>query len=207
MDQDALKAGEPYNRLPDSFIIFICTFDPFGRGEYRYTITPRCEETGREIQTGQKWIILNTEGAKGNISQEVKEFLVYLKDSCRQNAANDFLREVDERVSHYRNDEEWRDTMLTFEERMEATRIELREAGRLEGLAEGRAESRAEAIKNCISRICRKLIKGQYDAAVIADAIEEDEGFVRTVVEAAKKYAPDYDVEKIYADVKGKVSK
>ena len=34
---DALLTGESYDRLPDTYVIFICDFDPFGDQLYRYT--------------------------------------------------------------------------------------------------------------------------------------------------------------------------
>ena len=37
MDMALLEPGDDFNRLPRSFVIFICTYDPFGYGRYRYT--------------------------------------------------------------------------------------------------------------------------------------------------------------------------
>ena len=36
LDMDALLAGESYENLPDTYVIFICDFDPFGERFYRY---------------------------------------------------------------------------------------------------------------------------------------------------------------------------
>lgn len=37
MDVSSLKPGEVFNELKPGYVIFICTFDPFGEGLYRYT--------------------------------------------------------------------------------------------------------------------------------------------------------------------------
>lgn len=53
MDSEILKKGLHYSRLNDSYIIFICTFDPFGLGQYVYTFRNICEENPN-LQLGDK---------------------------------------------------------------------------------------------------------------------------------------------------------
>lgn len=42
MDVTSLKPGQDFRDLKPGYVIFICTFDPFGRGLYRYTFEQRC---------------------------------------------------------------------------------------------------------------------------------------------------------------------
>ena len=44
IDTDFMNAGEHYRDLPDSMVIFICTFDPFEKGLARYTFKNQCVE-------------------------------------------------------------------------------------------------------------------------------------------------------------------
>ena len=44
MDTDHLKKGQSYRTLPETHILFICTFDPFGKNLPQYTFQSRCEE-------------------------------------------------------------------------------------------------------------------------------------------------------------------
>lgn len=37
MDMEILLAGSEYEDLPDSYVIFVCDFDPFGKKKYVYT--------------------------------------------------------------------------------------------------------------------------------------------------------------------------
>lgn len=37
MDMELLMSGEDYTELPNTYVIFLCDFDPFGAGKYRYT--------------------------------------------------------------------------------------------------------------------------------------------------------------------------
>ena len=34
MDMELLRSGEDYSELPDTYVIFICDFDPFEEGKY-----------------------------------------------------------------------------------------------------------------------------------------------------------------------------
>ena len=38
MDMELLVSGTDYESLPDSYVLFICDFDPLGLGMYRYSI-------------------------------------------------------------------------------------------------------------------------------------------------------------------------
>lgn len=58
MDATFLKPGQRFTDLPSSYVIFICTYDPFHTGLYRYTFSERCEELGDETCK----IYLNTKG-------------------------------------------------------------------------------------------------------------------------------------------------
>lgn len=40
-----LEKGCEYAELPDSYVIFLCDFDPFYEGKYRYTFRTACEKT------------------------------------------------------------------------------------------------------------------------------------------------------------------
>jgi hypothetical protein len=46
--------------------------------------------------------------------------------------------------------------------------------------------------------VCKKALKGK-DAVTIANELEEDDvGKVQRIMDVAKSFAPDYDVEEIY---------
>ena len=42
IDLNIINQGEDYSCLKKSFVIFICTYDPFGRDRYIYTFDRRC---------------------------------------------------------------------------------------------------------------------------------------------------------------------
>lgn len=42
IDIDSLSRGHGYERLSDAFVIFVCTYDPFGAGMQKYVFKKRC---------------------------------------------------------------------------------------------------------------------------------------------------------------------
>ena len=88
MDLDILLKGQKYDALAKSFVIFICTFDPFNEGRYVYTFRNICDEApGLAMDDGSYTIFLNTRGAVGDVSDAMKEFLAYVEDSSDEFAA------------------------------------------------------------------------------------------------------------------------
>ena len=76
IDLDLMEKGEPYESLNHSYVIFICNFDIFGKGCYKYTFQNRCmEEEGLELGDGSTTIFMNTGGYKGDISKDCEVFL------------------------------------------------------------------------------------------------------------------------------------
>ena len=72
------------------------------------------------------------------------------------------------------------------------------ERGKSEGIAEGMAQGRAEGeLKEAIRLILIK-IKKQQSPEKIADYLELDLSFVKTICQVAAPMAPDYDLDKIY---------
>ena len=60
---ELLLTGMSYNELPDTYVIFICDFDPFGEGKYRYTKKSICKELPTlEMDDGAYTIFLSTMG-------------------------------------------------------------------------------------------------------------------------------------------------
>ena len=52
-----MMRGSGYRELKPVYIIFLCRFDPIGKGLARYTLRKYCEETGEKIDDGQTEIV------------------------------------------------------------------------------------------------------------------------------------------------------
>ncbi len=80
MDVSTLKPGMDFRQLKPSYVIFICTFDPFGKGLYRYTFTQRCEEVDIPLGDETRTIFLVQKGRIRRVFQtNLRSFFPTLK--------------------------------------------------------------------------------------------------------------------------------
>ena len=63
IDLDMISKGEDYTKLKKSFVVFICTFDPFDKGRHLYTFENRCnEDVSLVLGDETTKVFLNTRG-------------------------------------------------------------------------------------------------------------------------------------------------
>ena len=132
MDVSLLEPGTKFQQLPDSYVIFICTFDPFGRGLYRYTCYPVCKEDGKPLLDGTCRIFLNTHGTNADeVPEELVDFLNYVEHSCLPAAGeDDLLQRLQSRISTLKHSRVMEERYMLFGEMLEDERREGREEGR-----------------------------------------------------------------------------
>lgn len=122
IDMDALLTENSYEDLPDTYVIFICDFDPFGDGLYRYSTGTYCEETGNRINDGVKTIYLNAHGKnRKDIPEELLEFLDYVKNTGRRkeiSTADPFVRHLQNTIDTIKQDRSMEERYMLLEEMM-----------------------------------------------------------------------------------------
>ena len=122
IDMDALLTGNSYEDLPDTYVIFICDFDPFGDGLYRYSTGTYCEETGNRINDGVKTIYLNAHGKnRKDIPEELLEFLDYVKNTGRRkeiSTEDPFVRHLQNTIDTIKQDRSMEERYMLLEEMM-----------------------------------------------------------------------------------------
>ena len=106
IDINVLAPGVDYSKLKPSFVIFICSYDPFGKGRYIYTFENRCMEE-KDLLFGDETrkVVVNTKGNVGEISRELKEVLVYLDEG---RATGSYTQQLDDAVRTIKSSEERR---------------------------------------------------------------------------------------------------
>ncbi|MCM1564165.1 MAG: Rpn family recombination-promoting nuclease/putative transposase, partial [Clostridium sp.] len=143
LDATSLLPGEEFAELGPGYVIFICTFDPFGKGLYRYTFENRCLETDMSLGDGAFRIFLNTRGTNGDqVPETLLHFLRYVEDStdaCARDTADEAVNRLHDRVTSLKKSREWRSRYMKFEELL--TKAERQ--GREKGLAEGREQEQS----------------------------------------------------------------
>lgn len=140
MDMDVLLTGEDYAKLPDTYVIFICDYDPVGAKLFKYTMYTYCSETSENIADGRKTIWLNTEGEnEKDESNALVAFLRYVKNpdtEDRQVESDAFVKALKNQVAAIKRNRDWEAKFMLLKEMMADEREEGRQEGRLEGLAE-----------------------------------------------------------------------
>ncbi|MDD6202173.1 MAG: Rpn family recombination-promoting nuclease/putative transposase [Lachnospiraceae bacterium] len=83
IDVTSLESGQNYCDLPPVYIIFICNFDPFGKGKCVYTFEMMCNaEEPFALEDGAKRVFLNTKGKDtANVPKTLIHFLQYVNNS------------------------------------------------------------------------------------------------------------------------------
>ena len=143
IDMDLIEKGADYSRLKKSFVIFICTFDLFGRNGYVYTFENQClEYPGLSLGDDAIKVFININGNDAShISPELKELFTFIRTSTiPKNCENPLISDMNVALQKARSNEEWRKEYMT----LETMRTDYTEKGREEGREEGRKEGRKE---------------------------------------------------------------
>jgi len=174
MDMDILSKGETYRELPESNVIFICTFDPFGKGYARYTFDYRCNED-LEIRLGDqayKWFY-NFQCNIDKVPDEMRSLYRYVQSGM---ADSELTQKLHTAVIRARRNEIWRaeymKELLIYQD--------MKEEGREEGREEGQWQARMQIV-------CRKYVKGKTPEQ-IADDMEEGIDNIMPLYDMVCKY-------------------
>ena len=165
IDLNIIDKGDDYRELKKSFVIFICTFDPFDKDRYIYTFERQCrEDQSLFLKDDTVSVILNCCGHNGVISDELKGLLRYMSGQKPQGSlAND----IAEGVSEVHSSTKWRRDYMTLNMLLREERMEGIMQGRQEGLMEGRQEGRQEGQK--VGELCKVITSVKNGRGKIGD--------------------------------------
>lgn len=112
IDLNCIEKGEDYDELKESYIIFICTFDPFEKGMAQYTFENLCEEDPAiRLNDGTKKIFFNSKSYAKAEDEDVREFLRYVNG---EKSENPFVQVIDNKVAKVKSSKEWRREYMTL---------------------------------------------------------------------------------------------
>ena len=194
IDMELLQSGSSYSDLPDSYVIFICDFDPFGERKYRYSFIQSCQECPKaRLKDGSHTIFLSTMGENPEeIPGELLSFLEYVSadlDASAKDFGDSYVKSLQRSVTLVKQNREMEQRYMILQE--------LIDAGRSEGYAEGeqrgqRKERTANILtllkhKGTVPETLRLKIAEETDLSVLEHwfelAIESDsvEQFAREI--------------------------
>lgn len=138
MDMEMLLSGISYKNLPDSYVIFICGFDPFKEKKYRYTFKNICEESrDLTLKDGSHTIILYNGGENPeDIHEDLVRFMEFTRKDLVESeisSEDDYIKALQESIRQIKADREMGERYMTLQEML----LEEREAGLEEGLQKG----------------------------------------------------------------------
>ena len=166
MDVSSLKPGKNFNELKPGYVIFICTFDPFGKKLYRYTFEERCLECDFPLGDETKKIFLSTRGENArDVPKELVHFLEYMENTTDEYVAtvkeDDSIMRLHNKITELKK---WRNLearYMTFEELLEIREKKGRAEGRIEVILEFLEEQGA------VPEELRERITAQQDIQVL----------------------------------------
>ncbi|ERF59368.1 hypothetical protein HMPREF1325_0374 [Treponema socranskii subsp. socranskii VPI DR56BR1116 = ATCC 35536] len=149
MDVDNLLRGQNYAELKESYIIFICTQDPFGKGLPVYEF--------RNICTADDSIFLDDKSVKvfynvGDWGKEKEpELSALLQYLCERKATSGFTQRIDALVEKAKRNEKFRSWYMSLniwkdDLRMAGEKIGF-ERGIRDGIAKGSYQAKRETAK------------------------------------------------------------
>ena len=128
IDMDHMNKGGSYKSLPDSSVLFVCTFDPFRKGLCKYTVRGICEEDNDiVIDDGTVRVFYNCCYVGDDIPDELRKLYDYVETG---KSSNELTRRLDGAVERARKVEEWRSTYMIESIRLMDARDEGREEER-----------------------------------------------------------------------------
>ena len=142
-------------QLKPGYIIFICSFDPFGKGRCQYVFEEYCKEADIPLGDETQKIFFNTNGTDTeNVTPELLHLFEYLKQSTEEVAVrhqDEKILKIHERVKYLKRDRKLEAGYMTMEEyiREEAER-------RAKLMAPSIAESMAESL--AASKVAQSIL-------------------------------------------------
>ena len=144
MDVDNLLRGQSYADLKESYVIFICTQDPFGRGLPVYEF--------RNICTADDMLFLDDKSAKvfynvGAYDKEDEpELSALLEYLCERRATSGFTQHIDELVEKAKRNEKFRSWYMSLNIREDDLRREGLQLGEKIGFERGIRKGRKDGL-------------------------------------------------------------
>lgn len=137
MDAKALDKGTDYDKLRKSYVIFVCTFDPFDLDLGRYTFKECCLEIDSNrliLDNGAVHIFINTKGDTKNLSKELQNVIKYINSG---ETSDEYTKSLHDKVLENRGSVEKERAYMTVEEyARDVGKVMAEEAHKL-GLQEG----------------------------------------------------------------------
>ena len=146
MDMELLDTGHEYKELPETYVIFVCDFDPFGLVKYCYTFENRClQEFSLPMGDDSRSIFLSTKGRDVDcIPKELKSVLDFISNDTPENDTETddaYVKDLQRSIQRVKNNRELERSFMSLDE------------FRKLGIKEGKLQARREIVLKFLSKL------------------------------------------------------
>ena len=173
IDAENFKRGMSYKEMSASYILFICTFDPFGAGECVYSFSLTCDENPViKLNDNTVKVFYNTKQWAKCKDKDLQALLRYIETG---EATSPLTKQIEAFLEREKRQQKWRNSpMVTFAMKLEDARKTGREEGREQGREEGRKTGAWEkAISTAKNFLAMGLLSKEQIAQGTGLSVEE----------------------------------
>ena len=180
MDASTTKKRTKFSKLKESYILFICTGDPFHCKLPVYTVKQTFFEKPDFLYDDRSHkVFYNCKAYKVADNEDLRGLMEFIQTN---KATTDFSRRLEENVKTAKQNTKWEDEYMFFtdvlEEEKEKVRIIARKQGRKEGREEGREEGLKEGLKEGRIEAAKNLLRmklGTYEQIAQVQSLSVEE--------------------------------
>lgn len=135
--------------MKESFVIFLCAFDPFGYGLRRYQFH-QYEDSIRDLRldTQSHVLFINAKGTKGEVSSDLSGIIDVMNQ--KPNQTNPLASKLMKEIDYYNQNPEKRRELMDYETRLKDERLIGIKEGRQEGENIGSLKATKTSARNMI---------------------------------------------------------
>lgn len=178
IDLNILNKGESYNKLKKSYVIFICNYDPFGKGRCFYRFENVCvDDPSLKLEDDSVKIMINP---YGNDTKQFGKGFVALMDFLKTGQISDTYTEtLKDEITEVKVSEEWRRRYM---------KLLIRDQENIEiGKELGELSTCVRQVKNNLER---------FSADQLASLLGFDQATIQKIIDSIQIH-PDWNNEKI----------
>ena len=177
MDADMMSRGWRYAKAKDSYVVFVCKFDPLGKGLKRYSFSMACEEVqGLPLGDGRNIIFLNTKGKEGELGPDIEALFSYInggEGSIGMETGSPYVDRLDGYVQELNRDKKWRREHMKYELSLEERYDEGERVGFSKGEAAGMSKGEAKEKRRMVKSFKEQGVPLEVIAKASSLSIEE----------------------------------
>ena len=178
IDLNILNKGESYNKLKKSYVIFICNYDPFGKGRCFYRFENVCvDDPSLKLEDDSVKIMINP---YGNDTKQFGKGFAALMDFLKNGQISDtYTESLKDEITEVKVSEEWRRRYM---------KLLIRDQENIEiGKELGELSTCVRQVKNNLER---------FSADQLASLLGFDQATIQKIIDSIQIH-PDWNNEKI----------